>query len=445
MKSVLRTLWPLILLLGVFSTAFGEEISLEQALDLFYKNNYDILINRYEIDKAYGDLAAAKIIPNPNISANYTGYTTSYARTDNTMQAYRLEQLIELGGKRGYRIKSATEGLEATKLSHKDTIRTLLIGFYTNYYNLVLDELNIDLATDELKRFDRVLDIGEKRHNAGFLSLIDYTKLKLARIDLENGLTTFNNQHRNDLEVFNLLLGGAGNYRPLKGQAKEEFPEYKEDRLLETAYGNRFDLLALQRQMQSIEAGQKLARAQRIPDLSVGVEYEALGTKVDSGLGAGLSMSIPLFYRNQGEILKRDAEYSQIRIQIEKVRRQIQTDIRQALNNYSSGLTIFDAYRKRKMEMEELLQKSEQAFALGGITVLELLDTRKTYRDFITKYNQALTQSALNEDLMIRIYTGQIAGQAHRHRTNKTGRHPMTNRIILSFVLILLFLTRPGL
>jgi cobalt-zinc-cadmium efflux system outer membrane protein len=123
-------------------------------------------------------------------------------------------------------------------------------------------------------------------------------------------------------------------------------------------------------------------------------------------------MSIPLFYRNQGEILKRDAEYSQIRIQIEKVRRQIQTDIRQALNNYSSGLTIFDAYRKRKMEMEELLQKSEQAFALGGITVLELLDTRKTYRDFITKYNQALTQSALNEDLMMRIYTGQIAGQA---------------------------------
>jgi hypothetical protein len=48
--------------------ASAQEVTLEQALDLFYKNNYDILINRYEIDKAYGDLAAAKIIPNPNIS-----------------------------------------------------------------------------------------------------------------------------------------------------------------------------------------------------------------------------------------------------------------------------------------------------------------------------------------------------------------------------------------
>ena len=60
--------------------------------------------------------------------------------------------------------------------------------------------------------------------------------------------------------------------------------------------------------------------------------------------------------------------------------------------------------------MVELLQKSEQAFAFGGITVLELLDTRKTYRDFISKYNQTLTQSALNKDLLT-IYTGQIAGQ----------------------------------
>ncbi len=399
----------LALLFCLGSRVSAQEVTLDQALDLFYRNNYDILINKYEIDKAYGDLVAAKIIPNPNISVNYQGYSTSLSKTENTQQTFRLEQLIELGGKRGYRIKTATEAMEATKLSHKDAIRNLLIGFYTNYYNLVLDGLNIDFATEELKRFDRVLEIAEKRHNAGFLTLIDYTKLKLARIDLENNLTTLSTQFRNDLEVFNLLLGGAGSYRPLKDQIKEDFPEYQEDQLLETAYGNRFDLLALQRQMQSIEFSQKLARAQRIPDISVGVEAERYGTGLDPGRGAGVSMTIPLWYRNQGEILKRDAEYSQIKVHIEKVRRQIQTDVRQAMNNYASSLTILGAYRKRKAEMEGLWQKSEQAFSLGGITVLDLLDTRKTYRDFITKYNQALTQSALNQNLMIRIYTGQIA------------------------------------
>ena len=57
--------------------------------------------------------------------------------------------------------------------------------------------------------------------------------------------------------------------------------------------------------------------------------------------------------------------------------------------------------------MEGLLGKSETAFSLGGITVLDLLDTRKTYRDFITKYNQTLTQALLNQEL-IKVYTGEV-------------------------------------
>jgi hypothetical protein len=51
----------------------GEEISLEQALELFYKKNYDILINKYEIDKAYGDYVGAKLRPNPTFSLIGTG------------------------------------------------------------------------------------------------------------------------------------------------------------------------------------------------------------------------------------------------------------------------------------------------------------------------------------------------------------------------------------
>jgi cobalt-zinc-cadmium efflux system outer membrane protein len=61
----------------------------------------------------------------------------------------------------------------------------------------------------------------------------------------------------------------------------------------------------------------------------------------------------------------------------------------------------------RKREMDDLLNRSESAFSLGGITVLDMLDTRKTYRDFITKYNQALTQALLNQEL-IKVYTGEL-------------------------------------
>ncbi len=404
------------LIIGVFTgivTPFSdaaptEEISLQQALEQFYKHNYDIIINRYEIDKAQGDYIAARIIPNPSFSVNYTGLRPGLYRGSNTQLIYRLDQLIELGGKRGLRIRTATEMLEATKLAHKDAIRTLLIGFYTNYYDLLLYGLSFDLAKQELSRFDRVLAIGEKRHAAGFLSLIDYTKLKIARIDVENSLTTIDTRYRNELAAFNLLLGSeSGGLRPSREQVREEFPVYMEDQLVEAAYEHRFDLLSLEKQYKSAEYAQKLAKAQRIPDIVVGGEYGGYGPQLDTGYGAGVGINIPLFYQYQGEIQRKTAEYNQIKVQIERVKKQILVDIKQSLNNYTSAHKIFDSYKARKQEMEELLSNSEKAFSLGGITVLELLDTHKTYRDFITKYHQALIQSVLNKDL-IKVYTGEI-------------------------------------
>jgi Outer membrane protein len=387
--------------------SFGEEIDLDQALSLFYKNNYDILINRYEIDKTQADFIGAKLLPNPNLSVNYTGLEPEIKRGDNSQLTLRIDQLIELGGKRGFRSKSAGETLEAAKLTHQDTIRTLLVGFYTNYYNLLLNDLNIDFAKEELKRFDRVIEIGGKRYQAGFLTLIDYTKLKVARIDLENNLTTNITQYQNNLETFNALLGGGGIYKPRGIQVKGDFPDYQVNPLIEKAYANRHDLLSLQRQIKASEYNQKLAKAQRIPDITLGVEYEGFGENLDPGLGAGISVGLPLFARGQGDILKRKAELNQLKLQIEKIKIQIQVDIKQGLNNYSSSIKIFDSYQTRKDEMDQLLSGSEKAFSLGGITVLDLLDTHKTYKDFITKYNQSFIQATLNKALL-KLSKGEI-------------------------------------
>jgi outer membrane protein, heavy metal efflux system len=386
---------------------FGEEIDLDQALSLFCKNNYDILINRYEIDKTQADFLGAKLLPNPNLSVNYIGLEPEIKRGENTQLTIRLDQLIELGGKRGFRIKSAGETLEAAKLTHQDMIRTLLIGFYTNYYNLLLNDLNLDFAKEELKRFDRVFEIGGKRHQAGFLTGIDFTKLKLAGIDIENNLTTNLTQYQNNLETFNALLGGGGAYKPRGIPVKGDFPDYQVSPLVEIAYSNRYDLLSLQKQIKASEYNQKLAKSLRIPDITLGAEYEGFGVNLDSGLGAGISMGLPLWGRGQGEILKRKAELNQLLLQIEKIKIQIQVDIKQGLNNYSSSIKIFDSYRTRKDEMDQLLAGSEKAFSLGGITVLDLLDTHKTYKDFITKYNQSFIQATLNKALL-KLYQGEI-------------------------------------
>jgi cobalt-zinc-cadmium efflux system outer membrane protein len=80
--------------------------------------------------------------------------------------------------------------------------------------------------------------------------------------------------------------------------------------------------------------------------------------------------------------------------------------VRQALSSYRGFVKVFESYKNKKMEMEKLLENSEKAFSLGGITVLDLIDTRRTYKDFMTKYNQTLTQAMLSKELL-KVYTGE--------------------------------------
>lgn len=388
------------------SFAAEEVITLSQALEQFYANNYDILIHKYETDKSYADFVGAKLFPNPTFSFESTGHETNFQTGENTQQILRLDQLIELGGKRGLRTSAAQETLEAVKLGHKDTIRTLLIGFYTLFYNLKLDTLNTELAAEELKRYDRILHIASKRFEAGHLSLVDYTKIRIGRIDLESNLTNMETQLKNNSEQFSLMIGGKRSLR-LDVQIRGVFPEYREEELIGAAYKNRYDFLSLQKQQKAAEYNTALAKAGRIPDLTIGAEYERFGREGTPGIGLGLSFNIPVSNRNQGDILRRKAEYKQIELQIEKLKRQIAFDIRQALNNFAASLKILENYQGKKTDIEELLNRSEEAFALGGITALDLLDTKKIQRDFRSKYNQVLVQSNLNEEL-IKISTGEF-------------------------------------
>ena len=387
-----------------------EEIGLDEALAQFYKSNFDIVASKYDIDKAYADYVTAKLLPNPNLTVNYNNLAMSQWNThrwDNTQLTVRVDQLIETGGKRALRTGVASEVLEATRISHKDVIRNLLIGFYNLYYSLDLDALNVEFARDELNRYSRLLQVAEKRFSAGFLSSIDYTKLKVGKIDLENSHTNLANQLLNDIDSFSLLLGSDVRRKPARVYVQDRYPTFVEADLFAVANENRHDLLSLQRQRKAAEHNLSLAKAYRIPDFSIGGEYDSTGNPATSGVGMGISVPLPIFNRNQGEIVKRTAEMQQLDVQLAKTKRRIASDVHLALNNYTAAMKVFESYRDNKDQMDALMQNSEKAFSLGGITVLELLDTQKTYRDFITKYHQSLIQSVLNRHL-IKVYTGEI-------------------------------------
>src|SRR3989449_2742478 len=77
-------------------------LTVDDAMALFLKQNLDLLIAQYGIDSAKGLEVTARLFPNPNLSVDVTGgMTLSFGQGG--VLALRIDQLFELAGKRGYR------------------------------------------------------------------------------------------------------------------------------------------------------------------------------------------------------------------------------------------------------------------------------------------------------------------------------------------------------
>ncbi len=374
------------------SFAFSEEISLFKAIKILREKNYDFKISLYEIKKSEGAYLQAGLFQNPTLSVNYTGLTFGkniLYDTGNTMFSARVDQPIELGGKREYRKLSAMYQLRSVGYQSEDLLRTLSLGLVSAYFQALSDRAYLEYVKQDMEEFEKILKIQEQKQRLGFLSLIELIKLQLYKTELEKALTQAMSNYKKDLKDFSFYLGGE-DYEPV--DIKDISREANLEELIQRALKERESLKALREQLKSVDYQIRLFRAYSIPDISVGVEYDAFGVKYKPGLGFGVSVSLPLFDRRQGDLLTAMALREQVLTLIKREEERIRKELSQAYEDYIANKKIYNTYREKKQLMDELLERTKKAYLLGGISTLDFLDTLRTYRAFMNAFFQARYQ-----------------------------------------------------
>ncbi|SNZ13975.1 TolC family protein [Hydrogenobacter hydrogenophilus] len=374
------------------SFAFSEEISLFKAIKLLRDKNYDFKISLYEIKKSEGAYLQAGLFQNPTLSVNYTGLNFGkniLYDTGNTLLSARIDQPIELGGKREYRKLSAMYQLRSVGYQSEDLLRTLSLGLVSAYFQALSDRAYLEYIKQDMDEFEKILKIQEQKQKLGFLSLIELIKLQLYKTELEKALTQAMSNYKKDLKDFSFYLGGE-DYEPT--DVKDISKEANLEELIQRALKERESLKALKEQLRSVDYQIRLLKAYSIPDISVGVEYDAFGVKYKPGLGFGVSVSLPLFDRRQGDLLTAMALREQILTSIKREEGRIRKELSQAYEDYIANKKIYNNYTEKKQLMDELLERTKKAYLLGGISTLDFLDTLRTYRAFMNAFFQARYQ-----------------------------------------------------
>jgi len=384
------------LLLFIVPHLFGTTLSVDAAITQFVNYNYDIQIARQEADKSKADLTTALRRPNPVLSGSYDYLDVKHHFRDVSPAAAALATVhfdhpIELGGKRDRRIETANANIEYANNLLEETKREQLFTLIDTYYQVQEDIVDLTNAIANRRDFNDLLVIAQAKFDHGFLSQIDLEKLQLQAIDYSNDVNSYNAALSSDTEALAFLLSLNVKDVTLSPLALPE-PFLKSlDELILYAQQNRSDCLAAQQNIKVSNASVELEKSNAIPDVTVGIETENYAPTYGGPL-IGISAAIPLaiYDRNQGAIQRARVTALQASTQQSKVLKQAASEVRQSFIQYQSQRSIYTSMQHGFESAKILKEKQEKIFALKGISILELLDAQKSYREYQKNMTHAI-------------------------------------------------------
>ena len=380
----------------------GLAITEQQAIALFYQRNLSLIAANFNIDDAQAQEIIAAAIPNPVFSFTISSLNPNMARqqysnTPLPAVSPQIQQLIETAGKRRLRIESSELATEAVNFDLKDTARILTNAVRRSYYSLLLAQKTATVASDNFERYREILRVNGIRLKLGDISATDFTRIEVESLKAQGDqdqAKALLNQARADLL---LLLGWPENSMEIS--AVEMWPEAApviakagQDQLVEQALQRRPDLQASRVRIE--QAGKMLTLANRlaIPDVTVSAFYQRDPGNffTDSG-GVGVSVPLPLFYRQEGEISRARVGLNSAELALKQTEQGVQAEVMKALAAWQSADAIAQRFETAVVKRIETLRKAQEiAYQKGAVGLLDLIDAERNYKAMMLDYYTAL-------------------------------------------------------
>ncbi len=371
-------------------------LSVNEALSLFLSQNFDVLVAKYGIEHAKGQQITAKLFPNPVISiGTLSAYTQGQTMTNSGQLFMQAQQLFELAGKRGYRIESAGYGIQSTEAAFEDAVRQLGFTVKDTYYRIQLAQRRLVLAEENRDRFSRILDVNTIRFKKGYIAEVDLIRIRLQMVDFQSqviGALQEAESARGDLRQLLRLSPKTTMELTTDLDFRRIDPDIAKLRV--AALDVRPDIRAKRFTYSQRETDLKLAKAYRIPDLTLGGGYAIQGSQGPDNQqqwALNMGLPLPLFNRNQGGIRQAEVAIQTSEADLNRTINIVENEVEVAYRNLMQSRRLVEAYIGGVLEdARSTLTIVERAYERGGATILDLLDAARTSRIIQQNYIEAL-------------------------------------------------------
>jgi outer membrane protein, heavy metal efflux system len=372
------------LIIGAFALAAlcppatARELTLAQAESLLVRNNRELQVARRAVESADAQRMIAGARPNATFSINSTGIGSN-AKPDTV---FRIDQPFERGNKRELRLDAAGGLQRAARNDFLDSLRQQLATLQGAYFDLKLAQEKAQTLAENAALFSGTLNAAERRLKAGDLAPADVAKVQVDYERAQNDARGAQAELARAQIALAYLLALDAEAPDLRATDPWPALERADPAALERSLEARPDVAAARERLEAAEKLRDLARAQRTRDVTLGAQYEHFPGNVP-GNSVGFGFAVPIFtgYDFSGDIQKAEVDRYAAMDALARGRAVALNELRRAAGDLNAAAERVERFDGSLLgAANRSAQAAEFAFSRGAISVLEVLDARRTMR-----------------------------------------------------------------
>ena len=363
---------------------------LPEIIDLALENNPLLSAKKSEVEARQASYEASKRLANPELELSFGKAKAFDEDLERNTSGIALSQYVENPFKRHHRIQVYEKDWEAAGFGQDTLVLEVTFAIKNLYFDILRLKSIQELAQKNLDSIQKIHRLIERRAKLGEIKELEAIKLLVESLQAQREL----NQIQTDLllakEKLNQYLG---NMLP---------PDYSTIGTLAYAKTGVDETAALQKALQvhpvlkeketrveQASSHWSYVKWQRFPDFKLsGFSQNELDGR---NTGIGISMDIPLWSFKSKEIREAESLTQMEEEELRALRMEIATEVKAGINRLKlseQSLQIF--HQGLLVQAEESLKIAEISYTQGEISLIDYLDSQRTYFSILNDYQDSL-------------------------------------------------------
>lgn len=368
-------------------------LTLQQTEQKFLENNLLLLAERYNVQADSALIIQARLWDNPVLNTdqniysnkNWLEHGTNPDGTPKGQYLAQVEFLIKTAGKRGKQIRIAQTNAAISGLQFKDLLLRLKSELRINYHTLLRVQFNQYLLEQQLQQTNQLLTGMSRQLAAGNIARKDLLRIQALQMGLQQD--AINNSKalcdaQNELRTM-LQLPVTTYLQPVNNLQPYHAPRQSPDQLFSMARENSPSYQLQVSQLTLQQQNLSLQKAMAVPDLTLAPNYDLNSNYTPRYWGLGISLPLPIFNRNQGNIKAARMQVKQEETNLAYVDQQLNNDVMNAWQKLQLTLKISASQTQDSFytDYEKLYSNIVASYQSRQISMMEFIDYFDAYKE----------------------------------------------------------------